>query len=76
MFWKVNREGHLEQIEPKDIAKGALVQCVASFRAYNVNAEMYGVSLDLGKDIIVCYVPPKEEPHTAKVDVPFIEFDC
>jgi len=76
VFWKVNREGHLEQIEPKDIAKGALVQCVASFRAYNVNAEMYGVSLDLGKDIIVCYVPPKEEPHTAKVDVPFIEFDC
>lgn len=76
VFWKVNRSGRLEQIEPKSIEKGALVQCVASFRAYNVNADMYGVSLDLGKDIVVCYVPPKDKPQTAKVDVPFIEFDC
>lgn len=82
VFWKVNAEGKFEVIEPKYIPKGSLIQCTGTLRAYNINKEMYGVSCDMGRDIIVVWMPPKdgkktntEEKKKSLPSVPFISFD-
>ena len=79
VFWKSNDKGEYECIEPKYIRKGSLIQCMGSLRSYKVNPEMYGVSMDLERDIVVVWMPPVEEKkEEAKSDetptVPFINF--
>lgn len=80
VFWKINPDGKFETIEPRYIPKGSLIQCTGTLRAYNVNSEMYGVSMDMGRDIIVVWMPPKKtkeekEVKTTLPSVPFISFD-
>lgn len=75
VFWKVNADGIFEVIEPKFIPRGSFIQCCGELRAYKVNRDMYGVSMDLGRDVIVISTPKKEEKPTYKPKVPFINFD-
>lgn len=77
VFWKSNTNGEYEVIEPRYIPKGAVIQCTGTLRAYKVNADMYGVSMDLGRDIIVVWMPPKDKPQEKKKlpVVPFINFE-
>ena len=58
VFWKTNAEGDFEVIEPKFIPKGSFLQCTGSLRAFKV-ADKYGVAMDMGRDIIVIYIPPR-----------------
>ena len=78
-FWKVDEKGEFEEIEPAYIPKGSLIQCTGTLRSYNVNPEMYGVSMDLGENIIVVWMPPKKKStpveETSVPSVPFISFD-
>jgi len=77
-FWKVDENNEFKVIEPKFIPRGSVIQCTGSLRAYNVSPDMYGVSMDLGRDIIVVWIPPKEKPVEQKKsvpDVPYINFD-
>lgn len=77
-FWRPLREGGCEQISPKYIPHGSIVRVSGRLRAYNVNANMYGVSFDMDRDIIVAYIPPKEAPVDEKKPngptLPFIDF--
>jgi hypothetical protein len=77
VFWKMNQDGEFDVIEPKYIAKGSFIQCSGTLRAYKVDANMYGVSMDLGRDIIVVSMPKKETPKkkvSNNPSVPFINF--
>ena len=78
-FWKSNDKGEYEQIEPKYIRKGSLLRCMGSLRSYKVSAEMYGVSMDLERDIVVVWMPPEEQqkPQEKTVDpvAPFLNFN-
>ena len=79
VFWKSNENGEFIQIEPKYIRKGSLLQCIGSLRSYNVNEDMYGVSMDLERDIVVVWMPPVEKEKSKQGPVqpviPFIKFD-
>lgn len=76
VFWKANPQGEFDVIEPKYIRKDSYIICTGSLRAYNT-PDMYGVSLDIGRDVIVLSMPQKESPKkkTNKPNVPFINFD-
>ena len=76
VFWKANPEGDFDVIEPKYIRKDSYIICTGSLRAYNT-PDMYGVSLDIGPDVIVLSMPKKDPPKKVsnKPTVPFINFD-
>eukprot|EP00944_MAST-04C_sp_MAST-4C-sp1_P005842 g5842.t1 len=76
VFWKVDPNGKFNVIEPKYIRKDSFIICTGSLRAYNT-PDMYGVSLDIGRDVIVLSMPKKDSPKkvTNKPTVPFINFD-
>ena len=74
----MNQNGEFDVIEPKYIPKGSFIQCTGTLRAYKVDANMYGVSMDLGRDIIVVSMPKKDTPKkkvSNNPSVPFINFD-
>lgn len=79
IFWKSNEKGEYVQIEPRYIRKGSLIRCMGSLRSYNVNESMYGVSLDLERDIVVVWMPPVEDktPQEKTKDpvIPFLNFE-
>ena len=72
-FWKSNEKSEYEQIEPKYIRKGSLIRCMGSLRAYKT-PNMYGVSLDLERDIVVVWMPPLEDRSQQKTEEPAIPF--
>jgi len=77
-FWRPLKDGGCERIHPKFIPFGSVIRVSGRFRAYNVNANMYGVSFDMDRDVIVAYVPPKEKPVVEKKNtgpvLPFVDF--
>ena len=75
-FWKKNKQGTYEVIEPEWIPKHSLVICTASFRSYKVSANMYGTSMDLGKDIIVIHQPSSthKKKTNVPVNIPFVDY--
>jgi hypothetical protein len=78
VFWKSNADGEYEQIEPKYIRKGSLIKCMGSLRSYKMSADMYGVSMDLERDIVVVWMPPiekKVQRTTLEPATPFLSFD-
>lgn len=79
VFWKSNEKGEYVQIEPRYIRKGSLIRCMGSLRSYNVNESMYGVSLDLERDIVVVWMPPVEDKtpveKTKAPVIPFLNFE-
>lgn len=78
VFWKSNANGEYEQIEPKYIRKGSLIKCMGSLRSYKMSADMYGVSMDLERDIVVVWMPPVEKKvqrTTLEPATPFLSFE-
>lgn len=77
-FWKINKKGTFEIFHPKFIKRGTFVIPSGQLRAYGFVKEngecVYGVSLDLGKEMIVVCFPEDEEERTgasqAMSDVP------
>ena len=73
VFWKRTRTG----FEPYDLTyvpHGSVVKYQVSFRAYST-PNMYGVSCDLGKNVIVLLEGKKNEKRSnTEPDVPYIEF--
>ncbi len=60
-FWKRNRDGDYDDITEKIkfLPKGSVVIAQVSFRAYAMTS-YYGISTDMGKNIIVVW----QKPHT------------
>ena len=73
VFWKRTRTG----FEPYDLTyvpHGSVVKYQVSFRAYST-PNMYGISCDLGKNVIVLLEGKKNEKRSnTEPDVPYIEF--
>jgi len=73
VFWKRTRTG----FEPYDLAyvpHGSVVKYQVSFRAYST-PNMYGISCDLGKNVIVLLEGKKSERRSnTEPDVPYIEW--
>ena len=70
-FWKKNIHGTYDVLEVENLPEGSLVSVQVSIRYYNIEDSMYGVSMDIGDNILVSYMP-KPKSHTD--DLPFIDF--
>lgn len=78
VFWKRTRDG-FEKIDVKYISKGSVLKYQIGFRVYASAGSGYGVSCQLGKNIVVVYQKnaPKtnmENQTSNEPSVPFIEF--
>ena len=74
VFWKRTASGW-EKLDVKYITQGSVLKYQIGFRVY-ATPNMYGVSCDLGKNIVVFYEVKKSSASTnsSEPDLPFIEF--
>lgn len=73
VFWKRTQSGW-EKVEVQYISQGSVVKYQVGFRAY-ATPNMYGVSCDLGKNIVVVFKVNKPTQQTSSEPiVPYIEF--
>lgn len=75
VFWKRTREG-FEKMDVKYISQGSVLKYQVGFRAY-ATPTMYGISCNLGKNIVVVYQKNKPAPDSSssnEPNVPYIEF--
>jgi len=74
VFWKRTRTG-FEKTEVKYISQGSVLKYQIGFRIY-ATPTMYGVSCNLGKNIVVIYQKNNAAASTssAEPNVPYIEF--
>ena len=74
VFWKRTASGW-EKMDVKYITQGSVLKYQIGFRVYTT-PNMYGVSCDLGKNIVVFYQVKKASSgsNTNEPNLPFIEF--
>lgn len=78
VFWRLKEDNTYEQIDPKYIKKGTILSVQMSFRSYKIPGGRYGMAGDLGKHILVVYIPPNGQntaKQTTPFNVPYIPFD-
>ena len=78
VFWKLKEDNTYEQVDPKFIKRGTILSVQMSFRSYKIPGGRYGMAGDLGKHILIVYIPPAQEMpkrQTAPFNIPYIPFD-
>ena len=74
-FWKRNRDGGYDNVteKVKFLNKGSVVITQISFRLYSMTS-YYGVSTDLGKNIIIVWEKPSSANSKPKDSVPEVPY--
>ncbi len=73
VFWRRTASGW-EKADVKYISQGSILKYQVGFRAY-ATPNMYGVSCDLGKNIVIVYMVNKPTTYSSTEPVvPYIEF--
>lgn len=73
VFWRRTQTGW-DKMDVKYISQGSVLKYQIGFRAYST-PNMYGVSCDLGKNIVVIYQVKKAmQSNSSEPNVPYIEF--
>jgi hypothetical protein len=73
VFWRRTQTGW-DKMDVKYISQGTVLKYQIGFRAYST-PNMYGVSCDLGKNIVVIYqVKKASHSNSSEPNVPYIEF--
>lgn len=73
VFWRRTQTGW-DKMDVKYISQGSILKYQVGFRAYST-PNMYGVSCDLGKNIVVIYqVKKPTQASSSEPEVPYIEF--
>lgn len=76
VFWRINKDGKHEQIEPKFITNGSLLSMQLVFRAFRTPGGDYGMAADIEKHVVVVYMASKEKKEEVKqTKYPFVPFD-
>ena len=73
VFWRRTQTGW-DKMDVKYISQGSVLKYQIGFRAYST-PNMYGVSCDLGKNIVVIFqVKKATQSNSSEPNVPYIEF--